>query len=349
MVLKEAIGVTAMITPWNFPLAMITRKVAPAFAAGCTAVVKPSELTPFSALAARELALRAGVPDGAFRVITSGDCESSAEIGLEMCQNPIVKKISFTGSTAVGRLLMKQSSDTVKKLSLELGGNAPFIVFSDADIDQAVNAAMTSKFRNAGQTCVCSDRFLIHESVEKEFVSKLVQKTQQIRVGDGSDEETTMGPLILGSAVRSIQEKITESVGEGAECVFGGGALEDELGPNFMEPCVMRNVSKESRLWRTETFGPVVPIRTFSSDNEALDIANGVDTGLAGYAFTKDMDRAFRLMRRMQNGLIGINEGVISTASAPFGGMKESGLGREGSSIGIEEYLETKYCFLNVA
>lgn len=343
--MNQPVGVTAMVTPWNFPLAMIARKVAPALAAGCTVVLKPSELTPLSAIALKELANRAGIPENVFQVIVA-DKRTTPEVGEEFCKNPIVKKISFTGSTTVGKLLMKMSSDTVKRLSLELGGNAPFIVFEDANLEQAANAAIASKFRNAGQTCVCADRFIIHESVEEEFIQILLEKISQIKVGPGLNEETTMGPLIEECVVSNIQEKVDEAIADGAECLVGGSPM-THVGPNFFEPTVLRNVLGESRIWNTETFGPVVAIRTFLHEDDAVELANDTNTGLASYFMTTDIDRIFRVSERLDNGLVGINDGVISTAVAPFGGMKESGLGREGSDAGIEEYLEKKYVFIN--
>uniref|UniRef100_A0A7S2XRR2 Succinate-semialdehyde dehydrogenase, mitochondrial n=1 Tax=Attheya septentrionalis TaxID=420275 RepID=A0A7S2XRR2_9STRA len=343
---QEAVGVTALITPWNFPIAMITRKVGPALATGCTALVKPSELTPLTAIALKTLADRAGVPDGVFDLITC-DSDATPDVGKEMCSNILVKKISFTGSTRVGKQLMKLGSDTVKRLSLELGGNAPFIVFEDADINQAVNAAMASKFRNAGQTCVCADRFLIHASVEEEFLLKLKEKVNQLSVNPGIDKGTTMGPLISSSAVLNVQKKVSEALDDGAECIAGGSPLE-HLGPHFFEPTILRNVSLESRIWNSETFGPVAAIRTFETEEEAIQVANDSSTGLAAYFCSKDLARVFRVAGKLENGLVGVNDGIISTASAPFGGVKESGFGREGSQLGIAEYLNTKYIFLNV-
>lgn len=345
MAVQEAVGVTAMITPWNFPIAMVTRKLAPALAAGCTVVLKPSELTPLTAIAIKELANRAGIPDEVFQIIISNK-DHTPDIGEEFCSNPIVKKISFTGSTAVGKKLMKLSSDTVKRLSLELGGNAPFIVFEDADIDQAVHAAIASKFRNAGQTCVCADRFIIHKCVEEEFVKVLCQKVEKICVGKGLNEKTTMGPLIVPSAALAVKDKVEEAMQKGAECVRGGGLM-PELGPNFFEPTILRQVDASSRIWRDETFGPVIAIATFVHEDEAVELANDTSSGLASYICSKDMTRVFRVAERLENGIVGINEGIISTASAPFDGVKESGLGREGSPSGISEYLETKYMFLN--
>ncbi|KAL7534007.1 hypothetical protein ACHAXR_005577 [Thalassiosira sp. AJA248-18] len=345
MAINEAVGVVACITPWNFPIAMITRKAGPAMAAGCTTVLKPSELTPLTAIALSVLAKRAGVPDGVFEVITA-DKYLTREVGDEMCSNPIVKKISFTGSTPVGKLLMRLSSDTVKRLSLELGGNAAFVVFDDADIDLAVNAAMSSKFRNAGQTCVCADRFIIHKSVEEEFVAKLADKVKQLNVGHGMKEGVTMGPVISTLPVKNLEEKVNEAIVEGAVCVVGGSPL-TELGPNYFSPTILRNVSTDSLIWSTETFGPVVAIKTFELEEEALSLANDTPTGLAAYFCSNDMSRIFRFSAALENGIVGVNEGIISNAASPFGGVKESGLGREGGAQGINEYLETKYVFLN--
>jgi len=342
---KEAIGVTAMITPWNFPLAMITRKVGPALATGCTSIVKPSELTPLSAIALKSLCDKAGIPKGVFELLIAHP-NTTAEIGSELCENSIIKKLSFTGSTNVGKLLMKQSSNTVKKLSLELGGNAPFIVFEDANINQAVQAAMISKYRNAGQTCVCSDRFLLHKSIEEEFISKLKSEVEKLIVGPGMDLDTTMGPLITQQAVLNVHEKVQEALkDDGTTCVIGGSP--NDAGPNYYQPTIIQNVNLQSKLWKSETFGPVIATHTFDSDDEAIQIANDTPTGLAAYFCTNDLSRTFYVASKLENGIVGINDGIISSASAPFGGIKESGLGREGSSIGIEEYLETKYVFLN--
>eukprot|EP00591_Stephanopyxis_turris_P016499 CAMPEP_0195539504 /NCGR_PEP_ID=MMETSP0794_2-20130614/50089_1 /TAXON_ID=515487 /ORGANISM="Stephanopyxis turris, Strain CCMP 815" /LENGTH=531 /DNA_ID=CAMNT_0040673539 /DNA_START=87 /DNA_END=1682 /DNA_ORIENTATION=- len=353
LAIQEAVGVTAMITPWNFPIAMITRKVGPALAAGCTVLLKPSDLTPLTAIAVQRLAFRAGLPQDVFQLIIT-DRDHTPEVGNELCTNPIVKKISFTGSTAVGKQLMKIASDTVKRLSLELGGNAPFIVFDDADLQKTIQAALTSKFRNAGQTCVCADRFLVHESLEEEFTSRLVTEVNQFRIGLGitvntdgtTNPNNNLGPLISDTAVQSVKEKVEEAIAEGADCVIGGSTLPN-LGPNFFQPTVLRNVSPSSRIWKEETFGPVIAITTFGTEEEAVHLANDTTTGLASYIFSQDMDRIFRVGGRLENGMVGVNEGIISTATAPFGGVKESGLGREGSSVGIAEYLETKYMFIN--
>jgi succinate-semialdehyde dehydrogenase/glutarate-semialdehyde dehydrogenase len=336
---------TALITPWNFPIAMITRKVGPALAAGCTCVLKPSELTPLTAIALETLSRRAGIPEGVFELVTA-DRELTREVGDEMCKNDIIKKISFTGSTPVGKLLMKQSSDTVKRLSLELGGNAAFLVFEDADIDVAVSAAISSKFRNAGQTCVCSDRFLVHTSVLDEFVEKLADKVKQLKVGHGMQDGVTMGPVISNVPVKNLSKKIDAALSEGATCVLGGSPL-PALGPNFFEPTILTNVDSQSLIWCTETFGPVVAVKSFDTEEEALAIANDSSVGLASYICTRDVSRIFRVSSALECGIVGVNEGIISNASAPFGGVKESGLGREGSALGIKEYLNTKYVFLN--
>jgi len=352
MAVQQAVGVSAMIAPWNFPLAMITRKVGPCLAAGCCAVAKPSELTPLSAIAIKNLADRAGIPDGVFELVTAST-ESTPQVGTEFCTNPLVKKVSFTGSTRVGKILMQQASGTVKKVSMELGGNACFVVFEDADIDNAVNAAVSSKFRNAGQTCVCSDRFLIHASVHDEFVSKLAEKVKNMKVGPGMDPDTQMGPMINVAAVQSVTEKVKSAVADGATLYEQGSLPEDGtlLGPNshFYPPTVLTNVSLDSDIWKTETFGPVAAIVSFETDEEALQIANNVDVGLASYFCTKDLSRAFSFAHKLEVGMVGVNEGIISSTVAPFGGVKESGIGTEGSPLGIKEYLETKYIFMKTA
>ena len=291
--------------------------------------------------------MEAGFPPHVFQVITA-DRSSTADVGSELCRNPLVQKISFTGSTKVGKELMRQSSDTVKRVSLELGGNAPFIVFDDYrdHLDQAVDAAVASKFRNAGQTCVCADRFLVQEGVYDEFCARLTERVEKMRIGDGMEPTTQIGPLITKQAVDSVVEKVTEAVKEGAKCLTGGNRRED-LGPQFYEPTVLNNVDTDSRVWKTEIFGPVAPVRSFQSDEEALDIANACSVGLASYFCTHDLARAFGMAKKLEAGIVGVNEGIISSAVAPFGGVKESGLGREGSSMGIAEYLETKYIFMN--
>lgn len=345
MVTQEPVGVVAMITPWNFPVAMVTRKVGPALAAGCSVVLKPSELTPLSGIVLKNLADQAGIPGDIFQIIVS-DQDKTPDIGEEFCSNPIVKKISFTGSTAVGKLLMRQSSESLKRLSLELGGNAPFIVFDDADIEQAAHAAVASKFRNAGQTCVCADRFIVHEAVEEEFIAALKGIVSKFNIGPGIDENTTMGPLISEMAAKSVEAKIFDSARDGAQIVYGGSLI-PHLGPNFLQPTIVRNVESSSKLWCTETFGPVIAIATFRHEEEAIDLANDTPTGLASYFCSQDLSRVFRVAERLENGIVCINEGIFSTANAPFGGVKESGLGREGSIEGLSEYLEPKYTFLN--
>ena len=324
---------------------MITRKVGPALAAGCTIVLKPSELTPLTAIALKTLAKRAGVPDGVFELVTA-DRDLTREVGEEMTGNSIIKKISFTGSTPVGKLLMKQSSDTVKRISLELGGNASFIVFEDADLDVAINAAMASKFRNAGQTCVCSDRFIVHKSIEEEFVSRLTQRVEQIKIGHGLEDGVTMGPVISDVPVKNLTKKVEAAINEGANCVIGGSPLVDK-GPFFFECTILTNVSSNSLIWTTENFGPVAAVTTFETEEEAVAMANDSSVGLAAYVCTTDVSRIFRVSSALEVGMVGVNEGIISNASAPFGGVKESGLGREGSALGLNEYLNTKYVFLN--
>lgn len=307
--------------------------------------MKPSEFTPLTAIALRNLAREAGLPEDVFQVLTC-DRENASIVGTELCTNPDVHKVSFTGSVPVGKILMKLCSSTVKRVSLELGGNAPFVVFDDADLDQAVDAAVASKFRNAGQTCVCADRFLVHASVHDMFVDKMAQKVAEFRVGPGLDPSTTMGPLISQTAVAGIEAKVGEAIQDGAQCVVGGFRLSD-LGPNFYNPTVLTDVSPSSRIWHTETFGPVAPIVRFTTDDEALALANDSRVGLAGYFCTRNLSRAFSFSRELECGLVGVNAGIISTATAPFGGVKESGVGREGSALGLAEYLETKYVFMN--
>lgn len=348
MVMQQAVGVAAMVAPWNFPLAMITRKVGPALAAGCTAVAKPSELTPLSAIALKNLADRAGIPEGVFELVTAST-ETTPAVGTEFCTNPLVKKISFTGSTRVGKILMAQSSDTVKRVSMELGGNACFVVFADADIDEAVDAAMGSKFRNAGQTCVSSDRFLVHASIYDEFVSKFVAKVKTLKIGPGIDPETQMGPLINVAAVQSVTDKVQAAMAEGATLYEQVSLPEEGSGPQFYPPTILTNVSSDSDIWKTETFGPVAAIKSFETDEEALQIANNVNVGLASYFCTNDLSRAFSFAHKLEVGMVGVNEGIISSTATPFGGVKESGIGTEGSPLGIKEYLETKYIFMKTS
>ncbi len=337
VVIKEPIGVCAAITPWNFPAAMITRKAAPALAAGCTMVLKPSELTPFTAFALAELSNRAGIPDGVFNVITG----VPEEIGAKLTSDPIVRKLTFTGSTAVGKLLMKQCAGTIKKLSLELGGNAPFIVFSDADIDEAVTGAVTSKYRNSGQTCVCTNRFFVQETVYEEFAKKLVETVENLKVGNGMERDTQQGPLINRNALEKVEAHIKDAVNKGANILTGG--KRHPLGGTFFEPTVIGDITGNMRIATEETFGPVAPIFKFKTEAEAIQMANSTEYGLAAYFYSRDVGRIWRVSEALEYGIIGINAGLISTEVAPFGGLKQSGIGREGSKYGIEEFLEIKY------
>lgn len=340
VVQKEPVGVVAAITPWNFPNAMITRKAAPALAAGCTFVIKPAEATPLSALALAVLAERAGVPAGVFNIVTG----EPAEIGQAMTANPTVRKMSFTGSTRVGKLLLKASADTVKKVSLELGGNAPFIVFDDADLDAAVAGAMISKYRNAGQTCVCANRFYVQAGIYDAFAEKLALASQALKVGPGLDDGVTQGPLINAAAVAKVEELIADAVSKGAKTVLGGGR--HQLGGTFFQPTVLTGVTPEMRVAKEEIFGPVAPLFRFETEEQAAQMANDTEYGLAAYLFTRDLGRAWRMSEALEYGMVGVNEGVFSTEVAPFGGMKESGIGREGSKYGVDEYVEIKYvCF----
>ena len=340
MVIKEPVGVCAAITPWNFPSSMITRKVAPALAAGCTVVIKPAEATPFSALALAELAHRAGFPPGVLNVIT-GDAPS---IGGELCANPTVRKLSFTGSTEVGRLLMRQVAPTIKKISLELGGNAPFIVFDDADLDAAAEGAIVSKYRNAGQTCVCANRFFVHENVYDAFARKLAARVSALKVGRGTEAGVTQGPLINAEAVAKVEEHLTDAKSRGAQVVTGG--KRHALGGTFYEPTVLTGVTPEMQIFREETFGPVAPLIPFRDDAQVVELANRVEYGLASYFYSRDIGRIWRVAEALEYGMVGVNTGLITTEVAPFGGMKQSGLGREGSKYGVEEFVEVKYvCF----
>jgi succinate-semialdehyde dehydrogenase/glutarate-semialdehyde dehydrogenase len=336
-VLKQPIGVAACITPWNFPLAMITRKAGPAIAAGCTVVLKPASQTPFSALALAELAERAGIPKGVFNVITG----SAAEIGKEMTTNPIVKKVSFTGSTEVGKVLMTQAAGTVKKLSLELGGNAPFLVFDDADLDAAVEGAIASKYRNTGQTCVCVNRIYVQDSVYDAFAAKLAAAVSTLNPANGLEDGATQGPLIDDKAVAKVEEHIEDALEHGARVVVGGPR--HAKGGRFFQPTVLADVTPKMMISREETFGPVAPLFRFKTEEEALTLANDTEFGLAAYFFGRDIARVWRVAEGLESGMVGINTGLISTEVAPFGGVKESGLGREGSRYGIDEYLEIKY------
>ncbi len=338
MTIRQGVGVCTAITPWNFPLAMITRKCAPAIAAGCTVVVKPAESTPLTALALAGLAAQAGIPEGVFNVVTAS---SGAEVGEVLSTHPFVRKISFTGSTAVGKILLKQAAGTVKRVSMELGGNAPFIVFDDADIDAAVTGAMASKFRNTGQTCVCANRFYVHESVASEFAEKLSKRVSQLVIGDGSKEGVDQGPLINIAAIDKVDSLVTDALQKGAKCLTGG--KRHDLGGSFYEPTVLLNVTPQMSISQNEIFGPVVSIVTFSSQEEVIDLANDTVYGLAAYFYTRDLSRAINVSEQLEYGMVGINDGVISTEIAPFGGVKESGLGREGGQTGIDEFLETKY------
>jgi succinate-semialdehyde dehydrogenase/glutarate-semialdehyde dehydrogenase len=337
VVTKEPVGVCAAITPWNFPAAMITRKVAPALAAGCTIVVKPASQTPLSALALGELALRAGVPAGVFSVVTG----SATAIGGELTANPVVRKLTFTGSTEIGRLLAAQCAPTLKRLSLELGGNAPFIVFDDADLDAAVAGAIASKFRNTGQTCVCANRLLVQDGVYDLFAEKLGQAVAKLKVGDGTQAEVSQGPLIDAAALNKVEELVADAIGHGARCVAGG--QRHALGGTFYQPTILADVTPAMKLASEEIFGPVAPLFRFKTEAEAIALANATEFGLASYFFSRDLARVWRVAGALEVGMVGINTGVISTAVAPFGGVKQSGMGREGSRHGIEGYIDTKY------
>lgn len=335
--LRQPVGVVGAITPWNFPAAMITRKVGPALAAGCAVVLKPASQTPLSALALAVLAEEAGLPPGLFNVVTG----SASAIGGELTASETVRKISFTGSTQIGRLLMQQSADTIKKMSLELGGNAPFLVFDDADIDAAVAGAVASKFRNSGQTCVCTNRFYVQSSVHDEFVAKLAKATAALRVGNGLEDGVQIGPLIDAKAVKKVEEHIADARAKGATVITGG--QRHALGGTFFQPTVLSGVTSDMMICKEETFGPVAPVVRFETEEEGLALANATEFGLAGYFYARDMGRVWRVAEAMETGMIGVNTGLISTEVAPFGGIKQSGLGREGSRHGIEDYLELKY------
>ncbi len=341
LVIKQPIGVCAAITPWNFPIAMITRKVAPALAAGCTVVIKPAEATPLSALAVAELALRAGMPAGVLNIITA-DGANSIAVGKVLCSSDVVRHLSFTGSTEVGRILAAQCAPTIKKLALELGGNAPFIVFDDADIDSAVEGAMVSKYRNAGQTCVCANRFYVQDGVYDSFVAKLAAKAAALKVGNGFEADVTTGPLIEGEAVDKVVAHVADALAKGATLVTGG----ERIGERFYTPTVLANVTADMLCAREETFGPVAPIFRFKTEAEAVDAANATEFGLASYFYSRDIGRIFRVGEALEYGMVGINTGLISTAEVPFGGVKQSGLGREGSHHGMDDYVEVKYLCL---
>jgi succinate-semialdehyde dehydrogenase/glutarate-semialdehyde dehydrogenase len=337
VVLKQPVGVCAAVTPWNFPNAMITRKAGPALAAGCTMVIKPASMTPYSALALCELAERAGIPKGVLSVVTG----ASGPIGRELTTNPLVRKFTFTGSTEVGKKLMEQCASTVKKVSLELGGNAPFIVFDDADLDAAVDGAIASKFRNTGQTCVCANRIYVQDGVYEKFAGKLSEKVSAMKVGNGLEAGVVQGPLIEKKAVEKVEEHIADALAKGARVATGG--KRHEKGGQFFQPTVLTGVTTAMKITREETFGPVAPLYRFKTENELLELANDTEYGLAAYFYSRDIGRVWRVAEGIESGIIGINVGIISTEVAPFGGMKESGIGREGSKYGIEEFLEVKY------
>ncbi|WBU54834.1 NAD-dependent succinate-semialdehyde dehydrogenase [Paracoccus sp. SCSIO 75233] len=341
VVLKQPVGVVGSITPWNFPNAMIARKVAPALAVGCSFVARPAELTPLSALAMAVLGERAGIPKGVFNVTPSSD---SSGVGKELCRNPKVAKITFTGSTRVGRILMEQCAPTIKKMSLELGGNAPFIVFDDADLDAAVEGAIAAKFRNAGQTCVCANRIYVQSGVYEEFARRLAAGVEKLKVGDGFADGVQIGPLINEAAVEKVEDHLSDATSHGAK-VLTGGARHDK-GGTFFEPTVLADMTPEMRISREETFGPLAPLFQFDSEDQAVDLANDSEFGLAGYFFSRDIGRIWRVAERLETGMVGINTGIMSTEVAPFGGVKQSGIGREGSKYGADDYLELKYlCF----
>ncbi len=337
MVTKEPVGVVAAITPWNFPSSMLARKIGPAIAAGCTVVVKPASQTPYSGLAWGVLCEQAGIPAGVVNIVTG----SASEIGAEITSNPLVRKITFTGSTEIGKQLIRESAGTVKKVSMELGGNAPFLVFDDADLERAVNGAMVAKFRNSGQTCVCTNRFIVQAGIHDRFVARLAEETAKLKVGNGLEEGVQQGPLIDERAVKSVEEMIADAVGKGGKVVTGG--KRHELGGSFFEPTVIAGASEKMRFTQEEIFGPVAPVYKFETEEEGIAIANDTIYGLASYFYTQDLGRAFRVMEGLRYGLIGVNEGLITTVEAPFGGLKQSGLGKEGGHQGIEDYLDAKY------
>ena len=337
VVLKQPVGVVAAITPWNFPNAMITRKCAPALAAGCPVVIKPASQTPFSALALAALAEEAGFPKGTINVITG----KASEIGDELSGNPIVKKLSFTGSTEIGKLLLQKCATTVKKVSMELGGHAPFIVFDDADIDEAVVGAMQSKFRNTGQTCVCANRLYVQEKVHDEFCKKFVEAVSNLKVGEGLDEEVASGPMIDEHSLAKVEEHVEDAVQTGAKVAIGGAR--HNLGKNFYQPTVLTDVSTKAKITFEETFGPVAPIYKFKDEKEVIELANNSPYGLASYFYSRDIGRIWRVSEGLEYGMVGVNTGITSKAEAPFGGIKESGLGREGSKYGMDDFLEIKY------
>jgi succinate-semialdehyde dehydrogenase/glutarate-semialdehyde dehydrogenase len=344
LVLREPIGVCAAITPWNFPNAMITRKVAPAIAAGCTIVLKPAEQTPLSALALAVLAEQAGIPPGVLNIITA-DSDNSIAIGKVLCASPVVRKVTFTGSTPVGRILMQQSASSIKKMSLELGGHAPFIVFEDADLDAALEGAMISKYRNAGQTCVCTNRFYVHAKVYDSFVEKLAARVSgTLSVGEGFEDKVTTGPLIDDAAIAKVQEHVADAIAKGAKVVTGGAV--HSRGGRFYQPTVLANINEDMLCMREETFGPVAPVVKFTDEAEVIRLANNTDYGLASYFYSRDIGRIFRVAEALEYGMVGVNTGLISNEMAPFGGVKQSGLGREGSVYGMDDFMEMKYVCL---
>ncbi len=341
LVIKQPVGVCAAITPWNFPIAMITRKVAPALAAGCPVVIKPAEATPLSALACAELAQRAGMPAGVLNVVTA-DAQRSIEVGQVLCASDVVRHLSFTGSTEVGRILMQQCAPTIKKISLELGGNAPFIVFDDADLDSAVEGAMVSKYRNAGQTCVCANRLYAQDGIYDAFVARLAEKSRSIKVGNGFEAGVSQGPLIDDQAIAKVERHVADALAKGAKVVVGGS----RIGTRFYTPTVLSDVTADMLCAKEETFGPVAPVFRFKTEAEAITMANATEFGLASYFYSRDVGRIFRVAEALEYGMVGINTGLISTAEVPFGGVKQSGLGREGSHHGIDDYVEIKYLCL---
>ncbi|MFT7774945.1 NAD-dependent succinate-semialdehyde dehydrogenase [Roseateles sp.] len=344
LVVKQAVGVCAAITPWNFPLAMITRKVAPALAAGCTVIIKPAEATPLTALAVAELAQRAGMPSGVLNVLTA-DAAQSVEIGKLLCESDVVRHLSFTGSTEVGRILMAQCAPTIKKLSLELGGNAPFIVFDDADLDSAVDGALASKYRNAGQTCVCANRIYVQAGVYDAFLEKFAAKVAGLKTGNGFEAGINVGPLIDDQALQKVETHVADAIALGAKLLTGGKRIET-AGGNFFEPTLLADATSEMLCSREETFGPVAPVFKFQTEEDAIRLANSTEFGLASYFYSRDIGRIFRVGEALEYGMVGINTGLISTAEVPFGGVKQSGLGREGGRQGIEDYIEVKYLCL---
>ena len=337
VVIKQPVGVCAAITPWNFPCSMITRKVAPALAAGCSVVIKPAEATPYSALALAELAHRAGFPPGVLSVLTG----KARDVGGEMTSNPIVRKLSFTGSTEIGRLLMSQVAPTIKKISLELGGNAPFIVFDDADLDAAAEGAIVSKYRNAGQTCVCANRFFVQDKVYDAFAAKLAERVRALKVGPGTEPGVTQGPMIDAAAVAKVEEHVADAKAKGGRIAVGG--RRHALGGTFFEPTLIEGATPDMKIFHEETFGPIAPLFRFSTEAEVIELANRTDYGLASYFYARDLGRVWRVAEALEYGMVGVNTGLITTEVAPFGGVKQSGLGREGSKYGIDEYVEIKY------